>query len=497
VAQTVIGPGVDLSDIQGLVRWGYSHHTEAVVLLLQVKEAAAARRWLRELEPTSALPANPVPDTLLQVALTHDGMRALNVRPDIIGGFSEEFLEGMAGDANRTRRLGDIGASAPERWAWGTAERVAHVAVFLYAKQGALDLLQRGVEAQCASGFEVLYRLPTGRRDEQDNSEPFGFRDGLSQPELDWGRDIPVADRDELTYRSRSCLGEFILGFPNEYGLYTPRPQLDASEDPRASLPRSEEDASKVDIGRNGTYLVIRQLRQDVSGFWRALDERAGGAPAERVRLGSLLVGRTPDGDPVVLDPPARPGAQANSDFTFESDTQGHRCPIGAHIRRANPRNADLPPESTGLLSRLINILGFNAQARALDLAASTRFHRLLRRGRKYGAELTPEQALSLAQPPESGLHFICLNANLQRQFEFVQSAWLMSTQFNGLHEESDPLLGNRVPQADGHRCDYFTMPQAQSPAQRLEGLPQFITVVGGAYFFLPGIRALRFLVAD
>jgi len=104
-----------------------------------------------------------------------------------------------------------------------------------------------------------------------------------------------------------------------------------------------------------------------------------------------------------------------------------------------------------------------------------------------------PAGALS-APAAQSGLHFICLNANIQRQFEFIQGAWLMGTKFNGLHEESDPLLGNRLPGAAGTRCDYFSMPQAGGPTQRLEGLPQFVTVSGGAYFFLPGIRALRFL---
>jgi deferrochelatase/peroxidase EfeB len=482
------GAGIDLDDIQGLLRFGFKHHTEAVFLLLQVTDAAAARRWLGQVQVTSSVSRDPLPKTVLQVALTSAGMRALGVGADVVGGFSEEFLEGMAGDPNRARRLGDVGANAPDGWDWGSGNREPHVAVLLYALPGNLEAFQRSIEAQCAAGFELMYRLPTTN---MGGIEPFGFTDGLSQPELDWQRTIPAVDEEQLGYRSSSCLGEFILGYPNEYGLYTPRPLLAARRDPGGSLPRAEDSPDNVDVGRNGTYLVIRQLRQDVRGFWQAIDKCAGGVPAERERLASLMVGRTLTGEPVVLD--AAGGAGPDNAFTFESDPEGHRCPIGAHIRRANPRNADLPPGGIGVVSQLIRTLGFNSSARARDLAASTRFHRLLRRGREYGVRLTPAEALSAA--PESGLHFMCLNANIQRQFEFIQGAWLMSTKFNGLHEESDPLMGNRLPGAAGTRCDYFSMPQATGPTQRLEGLPQFVTVSGGAYFFLPGIRALRFMV--
>jgi deferrochelatase/peroxidase EfeB len=293
-----------------------------------------------------------------------------------------------------------------------------------------------------------------------------------------------------------SCLGEFILGYPNEYGLYTPRPLLSAERDPNNSLPRAEDSPGSADLGRNGTYLVIRQLRQDVQGFWQAMDERAGGIDAERERLASQLVGRTLTGAPIVADVSTGSAPDLNA-FTFESDPAGHRCPIGAHIRRANPRTADLPPGGIGAVSQLIRTLGLAAKARAQDLAASARFHRLIRRGREYGVRITPEQALESLASPESGLHFVCLNANIQRQFEFVQSAWIMGTKFNGLHEESDPLLGNRLPGAAGTRCDYFTMPRADGASRRLANLPQFVSVAGGAYFFLPGIRALRFLASS
>jgi deferrochelatase/peroxidase EfeB len=566
-----VGGPADLADIQGLLRFGFKHHTEALILLLRVKDTAAARDWLGQVQVTSAVTLDPVPPTALQVALTRAGMAALGVGADALGGFSEEFLEGMAGDGNRTRRLGDVGASAPELWAWGSADREPHVAVLLYAMPGHLADLQRTTELACATGFDVIYRLTTT---DMGGREPFGFADGLSQPEIDWDRVLAAQDSEQLSYRNLSCLGEFVLGYPNEYGLYTPRPLLSTGLDPHRVLPRAEDDANSADLGRNGSYLVVRQLRQDVRGFWQALHARAGGVDVEREWLASQLVGRTRDGEPIVVDRTSRAmtrptrvtstsdslgeraqsgavglaariadGAATNrisstttgtangrapamrdanrgsspavsrnatgaettyaagrtaapdlNAFTFDADPAGHRCPIGAHIRRTNPRTADLPPGGDGLVSWLIRTLGFNSVSRARDLAASTRFHRLLRRGREYGTQVTPEQALRLQTPVESGLHFMCLNANIQRQFEFVQSAWIMSTHFNGLHSESDPLLGNRKPGPGGLRCDYFSMPKADGLTRRLENLPQFVTVAGGAYFFLPGIRALRWL---
>jgi deferrochelatase/peroxidase EfeB len=186
------------------------------------------------------------------------------------------------------------------------------------------------------------------------------------------------------------------------------------------------------------------------------------------------------------------------NDFDYQADPLGLRCPLGAHVRRSNPRNADLPAGEAGIVSWLQRTLGFDEQALGQDRVASTRLHRLLRRGRKYGPSQTPEQVLAGAVDSvnnmDSGLHFICLGANIARQFEFVQGAWLMATQFNGLPNESDPLLGTRMPLPNGTPTDGFSMPQDSGADRRLTGLPQFVTVRGGAYFFLPGIRALRYL---
>jgi deferrochelatase/peroxidase EfeB len=303
-----------------------------------------------------------------------------------------------------------------------------------------------------------------------------------------------------LSYSNLSCLGEFLLGYPNEYGQYTPRPLL-APEGASARLPRAEDDPGRADFGRNGSYLVIRQLRQDVDGFWHELDQRAGGDADLRERLAAAMVGRKKSGEPLVSSAAGactdRTDRSALNDFTFQSDPRGERCPIGAHIRRANPRNADFPAGSEGLLKRLIRMLGFDASVLHEDLIASTRFHRLLRRGRKYDGS-PPNSGPTQADAPadERGLHFMCLASNITRQFEFVQSAWLMGSGFAGLCGETDPLLDNPETAPDGFASDFFSLPQKDGPDRRLTGLPRFVTVVGGAYFFLPGVRALRYLAA-
>jgi len=486
---------VELDDIQGLVRFGYKHHTEASFLLLRVTHRDAARRWLASVPICTAKTVEPPPETALQIALSGDGMRALGVADAIVDSFAAEFVTGMANDANRARRLGDVGSNDPSRWQWGAGARAPHVLVLLYALPGRLATFQAAIEAQCAAGFETMACLATS---DLDGIEPFGFTDGISQPLLDWDRRRAARDAERKDYSNLSCLGEYLLGYPNEYGGYTDRPLLDPAL-AGALLPRAEDAPDRADLGRNGSYLVMRQLRQDVQGFWRFIDRQAGGDAGRRETIASAMVGRRRDGAPLVgaADETIEGGGAAGdlNAFTYRSDPDGLRCPLGAHIRRSNPRNADLPPGPPGLVSWLKRTLGFDAEALDHDLVASTRFHRLLRRGREYGTEVSPAQALGEASSnADTGLHFICLGANIARQFEFVQNAWAMAVRFDGLPSESDPLLGTRAPAADGTPTDGFSMPRADGAAERITGLPQFVTVLGGAYFFLPGIRALRFL---
>ena len=491
-------PNVDFDDIQALLRYGHRRHTHAVFVLLRVRDAAAARAWLARAPVANALPGATPPPTLLQVALSHRGLLELGVPQDVAHGFSPEFVSGMAGHASRSRRLGDVGDNEPTRWWWGLGERAPHLVVLLYALPGALGDARRALEADLAAGFTTLATLETSPLRE---TEPFGFVDGISQPSPDWKRGRAVRDQTREDYTNLACLGEFVLGYPNEYGGYTDRPLLDPARDGAASLPRAEDAPDRADLGRNGSYLVLRQLEQDVRGFWQHLHGQAGGDAAQRVRIAEAMVGRTLAGAPLVaaageaIEGIDRADAARNA-FTYRGDSDGLRCPVGAHVRRANPRNADLPPGRPGFWSWLERTLGFDAAALRQDLVASTRFHRLLRRGRVYGTELAHDQALAGADArgDERGLHFVALNASIGRQFEFVQGAWIAGTRFAGLAGESDPLLGSRVAGPDGRASDLFTMPQAFGPDRRLQGLPRFVTVRGGAYFFLPGLRALRWI---
>lgn len=490
---------VEFDDIQGVVRFGYKHLTQAVFLLLRVKNPGAARAWLATVPVTSAVTADPPPQTALHIAFTSEGMRALEVAPEVVASFSHEFVSGMSGDESRARRLGDVAGNAPDTWHWGAGQDLPHVLVMIYAVPGLLDEFAQSMLAGCKAGFEVQASLATS---DMDGVEPFGFLDGISQPELDWNRQLATVRKSQVRYRNLACLGEFLLGYPNEYGHYTDRPLLAPSSADGAMLARAEDAPDRLDLGRNGTYLVFRQLQQDVQGFWQFLHRAAGGDVTRRDRRAAAMVGRTQAGEPLarrsgesVADGVSSSQGFLN-DFTYQDDPHGFSCPIGAHIRRSNPRNPDLPPGKPGFFSRLIRELGLDENARNNDLVASTRFHRLLRRGREYGANLTIDEALAgTPAGVETGLHFICLNASIGRQFEFVQGAWVAGTKFGGLRSEGDGLLGHRQPGLDGMPSDVFSMPRPDGPDEQLCGLPQFVRVLGGAYFFLPGIRALRYLV--
>jgi deferrochelatase/peroxidase EfeB len=492
---------VDYRDVQGILRYGYGHLPEACFLLLQIDNAASARRWLAELKVTTAEAVSRPPDMALQIAFTREGLNALGLPQDLLAQFSNEFVSGMAGEESRSRRLGDSGANDPSAWMWGGAGKVPHVLLMLYAREGGLEEWRKTVEAGLAgSGLRQTWRLLCSFL---DGNEPFGFADGISQPKIDWERERDASSADQLFYSNETALGEFLLGYPNEYGRYSERPLLAGSEDPWAELWRAEDQPALRDLGRNGSYLVFRHLHQRVHAFWSFLDRAAHGDPAGREALAEAMVGRRMDGAALASTSPEpipgvgpKPEDIAYNQFTYDNDFFGERCPVGAHIRRANPRNADVPGKPQGILERLGRILGFKSAHIAEDLIASTRFHRILRRGRKYGNSVEPREALQnpALDDEERGIYFIGLVANISRQFEFVQNAWMIGAKFAGFAGESDPLIGHRATVPGCPASDGFSIPQANGVNRRIPALPQFVTVRGGAYFFLPSVRALKYL---
>ncbi|WP_372784731.1 Dyp-type peroxidase [Phenylobacterium sp.] len=487
-------PITETADIQGILKSGYGPLTESTQLLLRVRDPAKARAWLAKAKPTSIADLEVKVPAALHVAISAPGLRALGLAEAVVRGFSPEFVSGMAADAARSRRLGDVGPNAPEHWDWGTAAWEPHLLVMLFAEPGGLGPFRAGV---VTPAFKQAFEVRELAAATLDGNEPFGFVDGISQPQVDWAAARTPSTADDLDYGNQIAAGEFVLGYANEYGRITNRPLLNPGQDAGGMLPRAPDAPDRADLGRNGSYLVLRQLDQDVRGFWRFAAAN-GGQP-----LAEAMVGRRLDGQPLVAASsttirgvgPKADDVRLNS-FDFDSDQLGLACPFTGHIRRANPRTGDLPGGDQGLLKFLLGMLGLGVDRRA-DTIASSRFHRLLRRGRKYGQTLSPAEAADPAAPdPKAGLLFVSLSANIQRQFEFVQGAWLASAKFGGLTGEQDPLLGVRLPFPGDQRTDGFRQPQAAGPCREIEAMPQFIRMRGGGYFFLPGLRALKFIAA-
>lgn len=486
-------PVTDWDDIQALAISGFGKLRAAAYLLLRVTDATAARGWLAGIAPTTAAAikaaiANKtdVPQTL-QIALSAPGLATLGIDDAVLRQFGTEFRAGLGNHSSRSRRLGDTGINAPEHWRWGRGDRTPHMLVMLYAHPNTLaDLLDR-----TRARFTGVTEIACENTNDMKGSEPFGFLDGISQPVVDWdGVRDPGHDRQ---YTHLLAAGEVLLGYPNEYRALTDRPLLDPAIAP--DLPRAIDRPDHADLGRNGSYLVYRRLAQDVRGFWRWLAASTGSLTAA-IELAEAMVGRGIDGQPAVgLGARSIGGGKAYdlNDFNYLGDTHGHIVALGAHIRRTNPRNADLPKVADGPVDKLLTTLGLTGSALE-DAVSSTRFHRILRRGRAYGAMLTPHAAAALDAPdPEAGLNFVCLQASLSRQFEFIQGAWVASAKFAGLTGETDPLLGSRCPFPGDMPTDGFTRP-GPGGTVTCHHLPAFVRVEAGAYFFLPGLRALRFI---
>ncbi len=452
---------IDLADVQGLLKSGYTSLGFARYLMYTMPSGSGGARFVSALLPSVTRADQRSVTTVTQLALTASGLAALGLAEDQLALFSPEFVAGMTTPA-RSSFLGDVGYQAPDGWNWGGPNnaRVDGLVICFAATPGQLDADTAAVDAYAhAAGLTAAARLDT---DEFSDVEPFGFRDGISQPVV---AELSSRARESAPAPAAVELGEFVLGYRNAYGNVTDRPILAPTDDPNQLLPTAAglpgHPEHTADLGLNGSYLVLRTIAQDVAGFHRYLDQAAG---VDATALAAKFVGRWPGGAPLALSPDAdRQELATANDFGYaEVDQAGYRCPLGAHIRRVNPRDF------------------LDGERR--DVSVTNR-HRLLRRGRKYRT--------GTDSAAELGLHFVALNANLSRQFEFVQHSWINNPKFNGLYEDIDAIAGAR-----GEGASSFTV-QAQPVRTRYDQLPSFVTVRGGGYFFLPGLRALNFLAAQ
>jgi len=431
---------LELDDIQsGVLRPRPSPYA-ATYIAFRIDDSKAGRDLMgrvSQVVTSAANPASPLADTWVSVALTYQGLKALGVPQESLQSFSWEFRQGMVA---RAQELGDVGESAPENWEQPLGSRELHVVLVAVSpdEQRLEAALERARTAYRAmSGIEAIWRqnchaLPT-------ETEPFGFRDGISHPAIE-GSGIAGTNPREQPLKA----GEFVLGYPDELGGV------------QATTPEV--------LGRNGTYVVFRKLHQRVADFRKFLKTNSRSADEEEL-LAAKMMGRWRSGAPLALcpfhdDPSLGADPSRNNDFMFEEDDKaGLMTPGGCHIRRSNPRDA--------------------------SIAGVARIHRMIRRGTAYGP-LLPEGVLA-DDGADRGLMFAFVGAHIGRQFEFVQSQWINDGIFFGAGQDKDPVIGS-----NGHGGS-FTIPR-KPVRRRIQGLPNFVVTRGGEYCFMPGLRALRWL---
>lgn len=497
---------VDRAEVQTLMFGGLGRHPQSACILMKLPETPdRAKAWLRAVEPEISFGGAPDPARVNQLALAASGLAKLDLQADAQAGFSFPFQQGMA-HPDRSRALADTGDDKPEDWRWGWGDRSVDCAYFAYVSADDLDALRGSLDTAVADitktleahGGQVVDTVVTTALGELDRlkhdprmaKEPFGFADGVSQPNVKGMRRGGKIDPND---QHLMAPGEFILGYPDNRGTQPLSPLVPASADTQNILPvanaahnaaqfpdfaRSGVNADR-DLGRNGTYIVVRQLSQNVEAFDAYTAQAAAdvdghpGVPSQltpeqtKMFIGAKMVGRWQDGTSLVKYP-TEPGTgwdekksrKPDNDFLLgRDDPTGAACPFGSHIRRSNPRDSFNPDD-------------------AAQLAIVNR-HRILRRGRFYGAG--PNEG------DETGLLFVCANADIERQFEFIQQTWSMAPQFHGLENEVDPILGR------GHRMGRLTIPTPEGPIF-LKNMPDFVRVVGGEYFFMPSKSALKYL---
>jgi Dyp-type peroxidase family len=430
---------LNLDNLQGGVVRGYAN-VHWRIDLAKWANPQQCRTWLTDRLTSVTSAAHKPSGPTLNIAFTAPGLSLLGVQPETLRSVSPAFIDGMA---SRALALGDHGSSAPSQWTFARSDQVVHAIVIRssgtihdehqFDGDGTLDPL--------AADWPSI----SGKR-RRDAREPFGFRDGSSNPvTAGSGQPMRAGNGVATEYGWRPlAAGEVVLGQHDETGALAGHP-------------------GSAHLEADGTYVVIRQLRQHVARFHEVTSQLAAATHRSVDEVQAMMVGRWPDanGTPFGVEVPA--GDPGFNDFRFNTPNQ---MPATAHIHRANPRD------------------GIEFADRVVPR------HMMLRRGFPYGE----------AGGNDEGLVFVAYCADLARQFEFVQGQWLEDGNRFGLGRERDPLTGNReAPDSSGPSGTPGTVPHAQSTSIRfpqgaicaMHQAEPFVTTLGGLYGFVPSMSVL------
>ena len=441
-----------LADLQGNILKGHGRDY-SVHLFLQWKSGQVnqVKQWIQTFAQTYVTSAQQQANEALRYRqegipgaifanflLTRKGYEALEFEPFQVPK-DQPFTMGM----KNSQIKGFLGDPEVEQWESGFQDEIH--ALILIADDHLINLLQtvNQITSQLRQVAVILHREDGFilRNKAGQVIEHFGFVDGVSQP-LFLKRDLVKAQTNDCDF---------------------------SQWDPRASLDIIlVKDHNGKTEDSYGSYLVYRKLEQNVKGFREDQQKLAQTLNIKNDLAGALVVGRFTDGTPVTKSDIPTYAVTPTNNFNYDADVAATKCPFHAHIRKTNPR---------GDTGRVESSPGFD------EALAVEKNHRIARRAISYGEN-------DYTQTPEtgSGLLFLCFQANIENQFNFMQARWSNPDRFVKVGVGPDPLIG----QPKG--TQQFPKTWGESDTQEY-GFKLWVKMKGGEYFFAPSISFLTHLV--
>lgn len=441
-----------LEDLQGNILKGHGRE-HSVHLFVQWKpdQVKGAKEWIRAFTQTYVTSAKQQADEALRyqqegvsgtifanVFLTRKGYEALEFSPFQVPK-DQPFTMGMKNEQIR----GFLGDPEVEQWEEGFQHDIH--SLILIADDNLNNLLQivNQISSKLRKVAVILHREDGFILRNKANQviEHFGFVDGVSQP-LYVKRDIVKAQTNDA-----------------DFSQWNPRAPLDIIlvQDPNGKT----EDSC-------GSYLVYRKLEQNVKAFREDQQQLAQTLNINNDLAGALVVGRFADGTPVTKSDIPTYAATPTNNFNYDADVAGTKCPFHAHIRKTNPR---------GDTGRVESSPGFD------EALAVEKNHRITRRAISYG-----ENDSNQAPETGSGLLFLCFQAHIENQFNFMQARWANPDRFVKVGVGPDPVIG----QPEG--TQKWSKKWGESETQEYS-FKLWVKMKGGEYFFAPSLSFLTHLV--